>query len=197
MRRLPDGRTHCAKCARTSVTRVRDARSILLDAAKTLEKCGISVDPAPIELHLVGQQELRRIAGTRSRDTKGFTDYFVKKGPFGTAKNERTKVYLLDGMPRTQTVGTVAHELMHVWQFQRGRLEQDPVLCEGSCNFASYLVLRRIGGAEADYVIDSMLTDPDRVYGEGFRRVKAYAEREGIRAWLQLLEEKNPDLSKL
>jgi len=197
MKRLPDGRCLCTKCAPTSITSVREARSLLREAAKKLEKSGISVDPAPVELHLVGQEELRRIAGEKSHDTKGFTDYLVKKGPFGMVTNEETKVYLLNGMPRTQAVATAAHELMHIWQFQNGRLDQNPVLSEGSCNFASYLVLRRIGGREADYAIDGMLTDPDRVYGEGFRRVKAYAERYGVPAWLRLLKEKNPDLSKL
>jgi hypothetical protein len=48
-----------------------------------------------------------------------------------------------------------------------------------------------------DYLIDGMLTDPDLVYGGGFRRVKRYVEKHGIPAWLRLLKEKNPDLSKL
>ena len=42
-----------------------------------------------------------------------------------------------------------------------------------------------------------MLKDPDLVYGEGFRRVKKYAEREGLSSWLELLSKKNPDLSNL
>jgi hypothetical protein len=106
-------------------------------------------------------------------------------------------VYLLNGMPRAQMAATAAHELMHVWQFRNSKLRQDPALSEGSCNFASYLVLRRIGGQDADYVIDGMLTDPDSIYGEGFRRVKAFAEKNGMPAWLRLLKAKNPDLSKL
>jgi hypothetical protein len=197
MERLPDGRTLCAKCAPASVTSIKEARDILLDTVKKLGKRGISVEPASIELHLVGLEELRRIAGRSSRDTKGFTDCLVEKGPFGMVKNEDVKVYLLNGMPRAQMAATAAHELMHVWQFRNSKLRQDPALSEGSCNFASYLVLRRIGGQDADYVIDGMLTDPDPIYGEGFRRVKTYAEKNGIPAWLRLLKAKNPDLSKL
>ncbi len=197
MRRLPDGRALCAKCVTTSVTSVRTARSILADVANELARFGIDVDPKPIELRLVGQGELARIAENKSHETKGFTDYLVEKGPLGGVKTESMKVYLLYGMPRTQATSTVAHELMHIWQFQNGCLEQDPALSEGSCNFASYLVLRRIASPEAEFAIDSMLKDPDRIYGKGFRHVKLYVEREGVAAWLKLLEEKNPDFADL
>jgi hypothetical protein len=42
-----------------------------------------------------------------------------------------------------------------------------------------------------------MLNDSDPIYGEGFRRVKAYAEKEGLPAWLDLLKKKNANLSRL
>ena len=167
------------------------------EVARMLENFGINVDPRPIELRLVGLQELRRISSDSSHDTKGFTDYLVTKNLFGHVKRETIKVYLLSGMPRVHMKSTLAHELTHVWQFQHGRLEQDKTLSEGSCNFVSYLVLRKTGGTEAEYVIANLLKDPDPVYGEGFRRVKAYAETEGLSAWLRLLEKKNPDLSRL
>jgi len=196
MTRLPGGRALCSTCAPNSVTSIRKARSIISDVVETLGSFGIDVDPRKIELRLVGEQELARIAESRSQDTKGFTDYLVNKGPFGKVRAETVKVYLLYGMPRMQMASTAAHELMHVWQFRNGRLDQDPALSEGSCNFAAYLVLRKTRGAEAEFIIDGMLKDPDRIYGEGFRRVKAYAEKEGIPAWLRLLKEKNPDLTR-
>lgn len=197
MKRLPDGRTLCSKCAPTSVSGIREARSIMNEVAGELARFGIRVDPGPVELRLVGQGELARIADNHSHQTKGFTDYLVKRGAFGTVRSESMTVYMLDGMPRMQFAGTVAHELMHVWQFQKGCLDQDPALSEGSCNYAAYLVLKRTGGPEADFVIDGMLKDPDRVYGSGFRRVKMYVEREGVRAWLRALEKRRPDLVRL
>jgi hypothetical protein len=197
MKRLPDGRTLCSKCAPAAVVSIREARSIVAHVAGELTRFGIHVDSRPIELRLVGQGEMARIAENKAHEAKGFTDYTVKKGPFGNVQAEKVKIYLLHGMPRTQFVGTVAHELMHVWQFQRGCLNQDPALSEGSCNYASYLVLTRSGGLEAEFVIDGMLKDPDPVYGSGFRRVKMYVEREGVRAWLRALEKRHPDLVRL
>jgi hypothetical protein len=197
MKRLPDGRALCSKCAPASIVNVREARSIMADVAKKLARFGVEVDPGPVGVLLVGQKQLADISENTSHETKGFTDYLVKKGPFGRVQMEEMKVYLLYGMPRTQFVGTVAHELMHIWQFQRGCLEQDPALSEGSCNYASYLVLKLTRGVEADFVIDGMLKDPDPIYGRGFRGVKMYVEREGIRAWLRALEKHSPNLGGL
>jgi hypothetical protein len=195
MKRLRDGRALCSICAPGSVTNVRDARAILVDAADKLRSVGIDVDCDRVELALVGGDELARIAGNRSNDTKGFTDYWVSKSLFGKVNGETVKVYLLYGMPRVQMASTAAHELMHVWQFRKGRLDQDAAISEGSCNLASYLVLRKLGGQEAEFVIDGMIRDPDPVYGDGFRLVKAYTEEKGISPWLRLLREKNPDLT--
>ncbi|MBP2681330.1 MAG: hypothetical protein H6Q78_1193 [Candidatus Krumholzibacteriota bacterium] len=195
MKRLHDGRSLCAKCAPSSVTNIREARSILVDAAEKLRSVGVGVDPGSIQLSLVGEEELARIADSRSNDTRGFTEYWVNKSLFGKVTAETVKIYLLFGMPRVQMASTAAHELMHVWQFRKGRLDQDAAVSEGSCNFASYLVLRKLGEPEAEFVIDGMLRDPDPVYGEGFRRVKAYTEEKGVAPWLRLLKEKNPDLT--
>jgi hypothetical protein len=195
MVRLPDDRRLCGKCAPSAITRTGEVRLILAEVSEVLETFGMTVDISRIELELVGIDELKRIASSRSHNTKGFSDYTVQKNVFGKVKSETIKVYLLNGMPRTQMVSTCAHELAHVWQFQNGRLDQDPAVSEGSCNFAAYLVLRKLGGEYTNFVIDNMLKDPDPVYGGGFRRVKRYAEREGIGTWLKSLKKKNPDLS--
>jgi hypothetical protein len=39
-----------------------------------------------------------------------------------------------------------------------------------------------------------MLRDDDEIYGEGFRRVKRYVERNGISGWLALLSDERQRL---
>jgi hypothetical protein len=197
MIRFSDSRRLCGRCAPSSISKAGQVRLIFAEVRELLDSFGMRVDIAPIEILLVDADELQRVASSSSHNTKGFSDYLVTKNIFGQVKSETIKVYLLVGMPRTQMTSTVAHELAHVWQFQNGRLHQDEAVSEGSCNFAAYLVLRETGGYDAEFVIDNMLKDPDEIYGEGFRRVKRYAENEGIQSWLELLKKKNPDLSKL
>jgi hypothetical protein len=88
-------------------------------------------------------------------------------------------------------VSTLAHELTHVWQFMAGRLKNDRALSEGSCNYAAYLVLQHYGGKQTEYAISNIIDDKDEIYGDGFRRVKRFAEENGIAAWLELLRKKN------
>jgi hypothetical protein len=121
---------------------------------------------------------------------RGFTDYHEERNLFGRTSKRQIDIYLLYGMPRVEMIGTLAHELTHVWQFLSGRLKNDPALSEGSCNFAAYWVLKQMApGKEADFIIESMLRDDNEIYGEGFRRVKRYVEQNGISRWLVLLTE--------
>ena len=193
IRRFHDGRFLCGICNRTSVTSLDRAEQLMEDVAASLSRYGIDVNTDEIDLHLMSKDGLRDYSG-RGHGTTGFTDYYVKRNLFGRTIEKRVRVNLLYGMPRTEMIGTLAHELTHVWQFSNGGLEQNPAFSEGSCNYASYLVLRKIGGPEAEFIIETMLKDGDPVYGEGFRQVKAYAEQEGLVAWLKLLKKKNVDL---
>ena len=83
---------------------------------------------------------------------------------------------------------TLAHELTHVWQIQRGRLENDPAFNEGSCNYVAYLVLERYDGEVYDFMRDNLIENEDPTYGEGLRRVKKFAEEKGVEEWLARLQ---------
>ena len=49
------------------------------------------------------------------------------------------------------------------------------------------MVLKQIGGAEADYLIESLRKNSDPVYGEGFRRVERLVRARGADGWLEHL----------
>ena len=195
MVKLGDGRMLCGICAPSSVTSEGKARVLMRDVSRELARHGITVQTSGIDIRLVGEPQLRSIAGTDNSDTKGYVDYQVDKNLFGTVTRRRVTIYILAGMPRVQAAGTLAHELMHVWQFMQGRLHVEKALSEGSANFAASLVLSSIGGVEATYSIDMMRQDPDPVYGGGFRRVQSFVDREGITAWLDLLRGDKPMVS--
>jgi len=193
---LRDGRNLCGICAPTSVASLGEAKALLRQSAQMLDNFGIRVVDVSIDLYLADRDQLKDISGGRQHAT-GFTDFWVKKNFFGKVLSREIRIYVLRGMPRTEMIATLAHELTHVWQFLNGPLDQDAAVSEGSCNFASYLVLRKMGGEEADFIIDGMLSDEDPVYGVGFRQVKMYAESRGTQAWLEQLQKKNPKITGL
>lgn len=192
-----DGRSLCRICHASSVKRIGKARALMTEVAIQLERIGMDFHAVDLDLHLVGLDRMQELANHRSHDLRGFTDYHEEKNLFGQTRKRKIDIYLLYGMPRVEMIGTLAHELTHVWQFLNGRLKGDPALSEGSCNFSSYWVLRQmVPNEEGNFIIESMLRDEDRVYGEGFRRVKRYVEENGLSNWLALLTERNPELPK-
>jgi hypothetical protein len=184
-----DGRHLCGQCISTAVFEPDEAKSLLMEAAKRLAEFGLKVDPRSIEVNLVNKDAIRRLATGVSQDARGFVDYEVARTISGDVTHRATRMYLLYGMPRTEMIGTIAHELTHVWLFLQDGKDRDKVLAEGSCNFSAYLVLQEIGSDQAKFIIDNMEHNPDAAYGEGFRRIKRYVEANGLHGWRRLLKD--------
>ena len=161
------------------------------EVARHMAGFGMDVNLGEIDLHVIGLKEMQEKSSKGSYRLTGFTDFEETKGLFGLLSKRRIDVYLLYGMPRADAVSTVAHELAHVWQFTAGRLKNDQAFAEGSCNYVSYLVLQNYRGVATDYVVANLVDDENEIYGEGFRRVRRYAEAEGIATWLNRLGSKN------
>lgn len=186
-----DGRYICAICRESAVTEKDEALKIMAEVARYLQLYGMKVELGEIELHVVGLEEMQNKSGKGSHRLTGFTDFEEHKRFFGISANRRIDVYLLYGIPRIDVVSTLAHELGHVWQFAAGRLNNDPAFAEGSCNYAAYLALQHYEGKTAEYAVANLLSDENEIYGDGFRRVKRFAESEGINIWLERLRTKD------
>ena len=102
-----------------------------------------------------------------------------------TINNGKTKtehiVYILDYMPKFAFAGVFAHELLHVWQNEKG-IKPPKDICEGFCNLGSYSVYLDINNEAAKNFINQMEKNPDPVYGEGYRKVKRRLDKYGWQA---------------
>lgn len=185
--RYDDGRFVCNVCRPKSITDIAELQDLVREVADHMKTFGMGVDYGGIEIHLIGREEMQKLSGHHSDGLRGFTDYREDFRVMGYSKNRRMHMYLLYGMPRMEIISTVAHELAHVWQFNRGQFKSARAWSEGSCNYAAYLVLGRYPGRESSFFRVSLTRDSDDVYGEGFRRVKTLVEAEGPRTWLRHL----------
>jgi hypothetical protein len=96
-------------------------------------------------------------------------------------------------MPEIQMRGVLGHELMHTWMFQNGIPCTDPGLTEGSCNYATLMIMEAAGTPESKFLISSYMQDPDAAYGAGFRDVKRFIDTKGLDAWLETLRTSEHD----
>jgi hypothetical protein len=183
-----DGRTVCNVCLATAITDPAQAKKIMAKIRATLSDLGMRINEKEIPLFLVDKVEMARLSKDMNSSHQGYTLYQETGHIGGLIRKHDFKIYLLDGLPRLDFDGTVAHELMHVWMFKNAPQDIDPAFCEGSSNYAAYMVLTRIGGDKAEYIISTMMEDPDPTYGEGFRQVKEFVGGNGIAQWLKYLK---------
>lgn len=80
-----------------------------------------------------------------------------------------------------------AHELLHIWQFEHGMFQIDPLVCEGFCNLGAYLFLQHVGTPGCREGMERLMTDPDPIYGEGFRLMLGVYQRSGWEGAIQVL----------
>ncbi len=187
--RYRDGRHICGLCRPAAVQDTKEARELLGDARKRLERYGIAIDRFDPGFHLIDRGKLKRVSRlSRPPDSEetGFT-HFRSRSLGGRIVSFELNIYILLGLPRGHFIEAAAHELMHVWQYLNAPPKNDRALCEGSCNYAAYLVLQELSGAESKYLVHNLFGSKDRFYGEGFRRVARLVEKRGTKYWLSRL----------
>jgi hypothetical protein len=187
-----DGRIVCGICAQNKISDVTAAESILRSLQDVLKKYGIDTKGISIPLSLVNKNTMTELAGGFHADPLGFTHYEKTTYSDQPIAIKTYKMYMLTGLPQFECIGALAHELMHVWLFVNNITDIDPALREGSCNIASWLVLQRYRDRKAKFILENMQSDPDPVYGGGYRRMKKYVDQQGVSNWLAYLKSQIP-----
>jgi len=180
--RYQDGRQICGICLGSAILEPSQADSLKGDVCRHLAELGIEVDASGIPVVLVDRETLLAIPKADSA-MSGYTLY--EKYGNGPESPTSIQIYVLGGLPRMAFISVLAHELTHAWYYSLGRIDLDPALLEGSCNYSSYLVLEQYGEKEARYEQSSLDLDDHPLYGVGFQRVRALAEDKGVVGWLE------------
>jgi len=182
-----DGRRICGICLKSVVTDMEQAMEIFKKVKLHLSAVGIWVDDSDVTLHLVNRDELAKISQIDNDGNQGFIQFRETTGADGK-KIRIYNIYILDSIPEMSFVSVAAHELMHVWQYINAVPDNNQALCEGSSNYASYLVLQHFPDKMAEYLIETIVRDTSAVYGDGFRRVQKLVNDHGAAFWLRHLK---------
>lgn len=186
-----DGRTICGLCNQDVIRQPKPANEIMRQVRTQLASLGIEIDRDQLPLHLVGRDRLIQVAIEPRPDLvmEGYTYFEKESWLMGLFTQRKFDIYILYGLPRLEYTAVITHELMHVWLGLNAPMYQDNAMVEGTCNYASYLILNQIDTEDARRRIAEMTGSTDAVYGEGFRKVSAQIERIGLAAWLEYLSD--------
>ncbi|MBL1213183.1 MAG: protein DA1 [Ignavibacteriae bacterium] len=185
-----DGRHICNLCGKSSVTTKYKSKQLFDEAKFKLQLEGIKIGDVEIELHLVNLTELKKIVkDNHKNNVRGYSTYNYRKQN-GKIINREFDIYILNNMPQSYFIKVAAHELMHIWQYLNSPEDNNKTLSEGSCEYASYLVVKKYYGKYYDFIKKNFNENEDPVYGGGFKRVKKFVDKNSKRAWLKLLKSK-------
>ena len=129
---------------------------------------------------------MKRIGGESGGSVTGYTrkeNTYINNELSGT----KYEILILTGLPRYLFIATAAHELMHIWlhTYCPENLPEDVV--EGSCNYASSIVLSEFNHPRAQFQLSNLENAKDPIYGQGFQKIKEYAGKFGQTRWLAML----------
>jgi len=96
-------------------------------------------------------------------------------------------VGVLRGLPATLFQGVTVHELGHVWLIVHGIQNLPSWAEEGFCELLSYRFYTEMNTPESRHCAQAIEENPDPVYGDGFRRVRARVDASGFGRFLGIL----------
>ncbi len=169
-KKLQDVRFICEVCIQSIVANDSAVNWIDQRVRVVLNSSGITNLPkTPIEI--VSKQKLSQLQNNSgSSDTYGLAQYTA------TGSHKLFKIFILDNLPKTFFAGILAHEYMHVWQYQYN-IHPPRDICEGFCNLGSMAIYQKINTKYSSFLLKQMEQSPDPIYGEGYRKVYRYWQK--------------------
>ncbi|MBT4036105.1 MAG: protein DA1 [Candidatus Marinimicrobia bacterium] len=184
---LSDGRHLCGICNETEVSEDFLLESSFSYVRRLLESNGITNLPDDIPISLVDQQRLKQLSISYSDAMHGFTDHNIQTRN-GRVVSKDSHIYILSHLPLTMFRAVLAHELMHIYLFERD-LDLRSDIREGFCNLGSELVYQDTPSEYAKFRLLNMEESQDPDYGYGYRKMSGLLNQRGWRYLLETLDE--------
>ncbi|PZW32891.1 protein DA1 [Thermosporothrix hazakensis] len=188
------GLYRCSACRATAIETAEDAKPFYRQVVQWIGQEGLRYYNLPLSLELCSREKLasymaHRVTakGGREADSLGVTRSTTYTQNGQVIRRTIDGVAILEGLPAAVFQGVVAHELGHVWLAVHAIATPSPREEEGFCELLAYRLYHHQATAEARLQIVRMERNPDPIYGEGFRQVRALSERLGFQQLLTAL----------
>jgi LIM domain/Protein DA1 len=181
--------TCCPVCRSRAIEITEQVKTAFAEVKRWVGSQGLSYNNLPLSIRLCDRDYLAKFA--RARGQPHMLGVTMSTAHTLNGKETRTDIEgiaVLKGLPTPLFDGVVAHELGHVWLIVHDVKGLPSWAEEGFCELLSYRYYTRLSTLESRYHSESIEKNPDPVYGEGFRRVQAIADRVGFANLLATLQ---------
>ncbi len=162
--------------SKSNIKSTKDVSDIYTYVLNVFDRYGVDYMPH-IPVIIISREQMYQESGDRRTVGLAYTQNFYDG-------EQAFEIHIISGLNRLDFAEVLAHEIMHTWVNQNGINISSKAELEGLCNYASYIVLTEVGNQYAQSLINSMMRNPDPIYGAGFRRVKQEIDEVGFHQYL-------------
>ncbi len=178
----------CPICRSTAVETTDEAQPLFRQCIQWVSRQGLKYNSQKLSLELVNRVKLAQYLSTHVEPhALGATmsSTYIEDGR--VVKTEIGGVAVLHGLPAVLFQGVTIHELGHVWLIVQGISDLPMWAEEGFCELLSQRFYTDMNTPESLYHAGNIERNPNPVYGEGYRRVRAIADKLGFERFIELL----------
>ena len=178
----------CPICRSTAVETTDEAQPLFRQCIQWGSQQGLKYNNQKLSLELVNRAKLARYLSTHIEPhALGATmsSTYVQDGR--VVRTEIGGVAVLHGLPAALFQGVTIHELGHVWLLVQGISNLPMWAEEGFCELLSQRFYTDINTPESLYHAHNIERNPNPVYGEGYRRMRAIADKLGFERFIERL----------
>jgi len=179
----------CPICRSTAIETAEGAKPVFSQLIRWVSSQSLRYNNLPISLELCDRAKLAHYLGghslAHSLGATMSTTYMQNGRPVRT---EVRGVAVLHGLPSMLFQGVTIHELGHVWLVVQGISNLPSWAEEGFCELLSHRYYTQLNTPESRYHATAIERNPDPIYGEGFRRVRASVDSVGFQRFIEIMQ---------
>lgn len=182
----------CPICRASAIESIDQAQPIFSRLIRWVNSQGLVYNNLHLSLELVDRQKLGGLiaghSGTAGIHSQGVTLSTTHTLNGKVTRTEVNGVAVLEGMPAITFQGVTVHELGHVWLIVHGINDVPLWAEEGFCELLKHRYYTQLNTEESYYYARNVETNPNPIYGTGFRRVRAIADPMGFQRFVETLQ---------
>ncbi len=171
-------RSVCNLCKPFLVNKKKLVHNFARQVKSELKEVGFKRLPKNIPIKLVqSRKELKKLSKMKHLNLSGYTKYEYETLNDQIIKKDY-KIYILSNLHQTEFKSVLAHEFLHVFLFEND-FQLSPEIREGFCNLGSALIYKNDDSKYSILKLEAMNSNPDPVYGLGFKKMSKLLQQNG------------------